>query len=117
MSKQVEVLIKGKQQTEGTLHSLKRQVDALDELVSNTSTDSLFPSLNSSGLTASFSEDLNLPKNQVCFSSLLRGGGCLYTAESVVGSFACNFFLLQYKTDSHYSDQLSVLLKHILPSI
>uniref|UniRef100_A0A8C7DZ07 Centriolin n=2 Tax=Naja naja TaxID=35670 RepID=A0A8C7DZ07_NAJNA len=34
MSKQVEALIKGKQQTEGTLHSLRRQVDALDELVS-----------------------------------------------------------------------------------
>ncbi|XP_077162677.1 centriolin isoform X2 [Paroedura picta] len=64
MSKQVEVLLKGKQQTEGTLHSLKRQVDALDELVSSTSTDSLFPSLNSSGLTASLSEDLNLSRSQ-----------------------------------------------------
>uniref|UniRef100_A0A8C5RLC8 Centriolin n=1 Tax=Laticauda laticaudata TaxID=8630 RepID=A0A8C5RLC8_LATLA len=60
MSKQVEALIKGKQQTEGTLHSLRRQVDALDELVScSSSTDSLFPSLNSSGLTDA--------KNQVVF--------------------------------------------------
>ncbi|KFQ34661.1 Centriolin, partial [Merops nubicus] len=42
MSKQVEVLMRGKQQTEGTLHSLKRQVDALDDLVSSTSSDSLF---------------------------------------------------------------------------
>ncbi|XP_048369350.1 centriolin isoform X2 [Sphaerodactylus townsendi] len=61
MSKQVEVLIKGKQQTEGTLHSLKRQVDALDELVGNSSTDSLGPSLNSS---ASLSEDLSFSRNQ-----------------------------------------------------
>ncbi|XP_066466750.1 centriolin isoform X2 [Tiliqua scincoides] len=59
MSKQVETLIKGKQQTEGTLHSLKRQVDALDELVSSTSSDSLFPSLNSS-----LHEDLNSTKTQ-----------------------------------------------------
>ncbi|KFP11140.1 Centriolin, partial [Egretta garzetta] len=40
MSKQVEVLIRGKQQTEGSLHSLKRQVDALDDLVSTASSDS-----------------------------------------------------------------------------
>ncbi|XP_032994260.1 centriolin isoform X3 [Lacerta agilis] len=64
MSKQVEVLIKGKQQTEGTLHSLKRQVDALDELVSSTSTDSQFPSLNSSGLTDSLHEESILTMNQ-----------------------------------------------------
>uniref|UniRef100_A0A670KKR2 Centriolin n=1 Tax=Podarcis muralis TaxID=64176 RepID=A0A670KKR2_PODMU len=67
MSKQVEVLIKGKQQTEGTLHSLKRQVDALDELVSSTSTDSQFPSLNSSGLTDSLHEESILTMNQVSF--------------------------------------------------
>ncbi|KFQ66028.1 Centriolin, partial [Phaethon lepturus] len=48
MSKQVEVLIRGKQQTEGTLHSLKRQVDALDDLVSSTSSDSLFLAQSSS---------------------------------------------------------------------
>ncbi|XP_075416539.1 centriolin isoform X2 [Tenrec ecaudatus] len=48
MSKQAEVLIKGKQQTEGTLHSLRRQVDALGELVTSTSADSasLSPSLS-----------------------------------------------------------------------
>ncbi|XP_077626080.1 centriolin isoform X2 [Crocuta crocuta] len=40
MSKQAEVLIKGKRQTEGTLHSLRRQVDALGELVTSTSGDS-----------------------------------------------------------------------------
>uniref|UniRef100_A0A7M4ET31 Centriolin n=1 Tax=Crocodylus porosus TaxID=8502 RepID=A0A7M4ET31_CROPO len=49
MSKQVEVLIKGKQQTEGTLHSLKRQVDALDKLVCSASSDSLLLSQSSSG--------------------------------------------------------------------
>ncbi|KFQ51653.1 Centriolin, partial [Nestor notabilis] len=48
MSKQVEVLIRGKQQTEGTLHSLKRQVDALDDLVSSTASDPLFPAQSSS---------------------------------------------------------------------
>ncbi|XP_061459570.1 centriolin isoform X2 [Rhineura floridana] len=64
MSKQVEVLIKGKQQTEGTLYSLKKQVDALDELFSSTSTDSTFPSLNSSGVTDSLHEESNPGKNQ-----------------------------------------------------
>uniref|UniRef100_A0A8C5RJV9 Centriolin n=1 Tax=Laticauda laticaudata TaxID=8630 RepID=A0A8C5RJV9_LATLA len=62
MSKQVEALIKGKQQTEGTLHSLRRQVDALDELVScSSSTDSLFPSLNSSGLTDAKNQSTTAP--------------------------------------------------------
>ncbi|KAM3825334.1 centriolin isoform 1-T1 [Vipera latastei] len=64
MSKQVEALIKGKQETEGTLHSLKRQVDALDELVSSSSTDSLFPSLNSPGFTDSLRQEPSLAKNQ-----------------------------------------------------
>ncbi|KFW00100.1 Centriolin, partial [Eurypyga helias] len=49
MAKQVEVLLRGKRQTEGTLHSLKRQVDALDDLVSSTSSDSQFLA-QSSGL-------------------------------------------------------------------
>ncbi|KFQ53203.1 Centriolin, partial [Pelecanus crispus] len=48
MSKQVEVLIRGKRQTEGTLHSLKRQVDALDDLVSSTSSESQFLAHSSS---------------------------------------------------------------------
>ncbi|XP_021566921.1 centriolin [Carlito syrichta] len=56
MSKQAEVLIKGKQQTEGTLHSLRRQVDALGELVTSTSVDSTSsPSL--SQLESSLAED------------------------------------------------------------
>nr|XP_060613346.1 centriolin isoform X2 [Anolis sagrei ordinatus] len=68
MSNQVEALIQGKRQTEGTLHSLKRQVDALDELVSSTSADSPFLSFNSSGFTDSLREELNLAKNQLARS-------------------------------------------------
>ncbi|NXY67638.1 CNTRL protein, partial [Glareola pratincola] len=63
MSKQVEVLIRGKQQTEGTLHSLQRQVDALDDLVSSTSSDSLFLTQTSS--LVSLHETPNLTKPQV----------------------------------------------------
>ncbi|NXT95657.1 CNTRL protein, partial [Anhinga rufa] len=63
MSKQVEVLIRGKQQTEGTLHSLKRQVDALDDLVSSASSDSQFLARSSS--LVSLHDALNLTKTQV----------------------------------------------------
>uniref|UniRef100_A0A8C8YH74 Centriolin n=1 Tax=Prolemur simus TaxID=1328070 RepID=A0A8C8YH74_PROSS len=60
MSKQAEVLSKGKRQTEGTLHSLRRQVDALGELVTSTSVDStLSPSLDSS-----LAEDSQLGQNR-----------------------------------------------------
>lgn len=81
MSKQVEVLIRGKQQTEGTLHSLQRQVDALHHLISSTSSDPLGSSLGS------LHEALNLAHPQVIlctvkelwswFESLTahRGGG------------------------------------------
>ncbi|XP_054376535.2 centriolin isoform X11 [Pongo abelii] len=63
MSKQAEVLIKGKRQTEGTLHSLRRQVDALGELVTSTSADSAsLPSL--SQLESSLTEDSQLGQNQ-----------------------------------------------------
>ncbi|ELW64672.1 Centriolin [Tupaia chinensis] len=64
MSKQAEVLIKGKRQTEGTLHSLRRQVDALGELVTSTSADSVSsPSL--SQLESSLAEDSHLGPSQV----------------------------------------------------
>ncbi|MEE6505076.1 hypothetical protein FKM82_005434 [Ascaphus truei] len=56
MSKQADVLSKGKQQTEGSLHSLKKQVDALDDLVSNTSSDTPFHAHNSSGVMHSVHE-------------------------------------------------------------
>ncbi|KAM9062793.1 centriolin isoform 4-T4 [Sarcophilus harrisii] len=64
MSKQAEALMKGKQQTEGTLHSLKRQVDALDELVTSTTTDSMFLAPSLSQLEVSLLEDSHLTRNQ-----------------------------------------------------
>ncbi|XP_025918156.1 centriolin isoform X5 [Apteryx rowi] len=70
MSKQVEVLIRGKRQTEGTLHSLKRQVDALDDLVSSTSSDSLFLAQSSSSL--SLHDALNLTKTQAALTGLIH---------------------------------------------
>ncbi|XP_070286922.1 centriolin isoform X3 [Myotis yumanensis] len=74
MSKQAEVLIKGKQQTEGTLHSLRRQVDALGELVTSTSADSISsPSPSPSQLEFSFAEDCQLGPSQSCFQQVLQG--------------------------------------------
>jgi len=70
MSKQVDVLIRGKQQTQGTLHSLKRQVDALDDLVSSTSSDSLFLADSSSSLL-SLRDALSLTKTQVTSSAII----------------------------------------------
>ncbi|XP_065736016.1 centriolin-like [Phocoena phocoena] len=68
MSKQAEALSKGKRQTEGTLHSLRRQVDALGELVTSTSVDSTSsPSL--SQLESSLAEDSHLGPSQVGGSS------------------------------------------------
>ncbi|XP_068105155.1 centriolin isoform X2 [Hyperolius riggenbachi] len=57
MCSQADVLSRGRQQTEGSLHSLRRQVDALDELVSNISADSPFHSQNSSGAAPSLSAE------------------------------------------------------------
>ncbi|XP_072487884.1 centriolin isoform X2 [Notamacropus eugenii] len=64
MSKQAEALMKGKQQTEGTLYSLKRQVDALDELVTSTTADSMFLAPSLSQLEVSFLEDSHVTRNQ-----------------------------------------------------
>ncbi|KAM9256911.1 centriolin isoform 2-T2 [Cariama cristata] len=68
MSKQAEVLIRGKQQTEGTLHNLKRQVDALDDLVSSASSDSLVLAQSSSLLP--LHRALNLTKTQATLTRL-----------------------------------------------
>ncbi|XP_075842101.1 centriolin isoform X1 [Microtus pennsylvanicus] len=69
MSKQAEVLIKGKRQTEGTLHSLRRQVDALGELVTSTSVDSTSsPSL--SHLESFLVEDSQFGQSQSSFQVL-----------------------------------------------
>ncbi|XP_068270352.1 centriolin isoform X1 [Nyctibius grandis] len=79
MSKQVEVLIRGKRQTEGTLHSLKRQVDALDDLVSSTS-DSLFLAQSSS--LVALRGALNLPKTQAALTRLAGALGMSQTLRS-----------------------------------
>lgn len=69
MSKQAEVLIKGKRQTEGTLHSLRRQVDALGELVTSTSGDSTAsPSLSQT--ESSLAEDSQPGPSQSSFQVL-----------------------------------------------
>ncbi|XP_066419057.1 centriolin [Molothrus aeneus] len=51
MAKQAEVLLQGKRQTAGSLHSLQRQLQVLDELVNSMASDSSFlassPSLGS----------------------------------------------------------------------
>ncbi|NXP03959.1 CNTRL protein, partial [Thinocorus orbignyianus] len=68
LSKQVEVLFRGRQQTEGTLHSLQRQLDTLDHLVSSsTTTDSLLLTPTSS--LASLQDTLKLTKTQVMLCS------------------------------------------------
>ncbi|XP_007646619.1 centriolin isoform X4 [Cricetulus griseus] len=63
MSKQAEVLIKGKRQTEGTLHSLRRQVDALGELVTSSSVDSTSPP-SLSHLDSSLVEDSQIGQSR-----------------------------------------------------
>ncbi|XP_054704754.1 centriolin isoform X2 [Grus americana] len=70
MSKQVEVLIRGKRQTEGTLHSLQRQVDALDDLVSSTASDPLFLAQSSS--LVALHDALSLTKTQATLTQLTR---------------------------------------------
>ncbi|XP_009987439.1 PREDICTED: centriolin, partial [Tauraco erythrolophus] len=70
MSKQAEVLIRGKQQTEGTLHSLERQVDALDDLVSSTSSDSLLLAQSSS--LVSLHDALNFTETQATLTRVTR---------------------------------------------
>ncbi|XP_016158056.1 PREDICTED: centriolin isoform X1 [Ficedula albicollis] len=51
LAKQAQVLLQGKRQTAGSLHSLQRQLQLLDDLVSNPASDSFFlpssPSLGS----------------------------------------------------------------------
>nr|XP_045007187.1 centriolin isoform X2 [Jaculus jaculus] len=69
MSKQAEVLSKGKRQTEGTLHSLRRQVDALGELVTSTSVDST-SSTSLSQLESSLVEGSQLRQSQSSFHIL-----------------------------------------------
>ncbi|NXM49699.1 CNTRL protein, partial [Gymnorhina tibicen] len=63
LAKQAEVLLWGKRQTAGSLHSLQRQLQVLDDLVSSTASDSLF--LPSSPSPGSLHGALNVTKAQV----------------------------------------------------
>lgn len=65
LAKQAEVLLQGKRQTAGSPHSLQRQLQVLDDLVSSTATDSLF--LPSSSTLGSLHSALNVTKAQVMF--------------------------------------------------
>ncbi|NXH82366.1 CNTRL protein, partial [Edolisoma coerulescens] len=65
LAKQAEVLLRGKRQTAGSLHSLQRQLQVLDDLVSSTASDSLF--LPSSPSLGSLHSALNVTKAQVMF--------------------------------------------------
>lgn len=64
MSKQAEVLIKGKRLTEGSLHNLRRQVDALGELVTSSSLNSS-RSTSVSQLDSCVAEDAHVGPIQV----------------------------------------------------
>ncbi|KAM7033700.1 centriolin isoform 1-T1 [Acridotheres tristis] len=63
LAKQAEVLLQGKQQTAGSLHSLQRQLQVLDDLVSSTASDSFF--LPSSPSLGSLHSALSVSKAQV----------------------------------------------------
>ncbi|KAE8582478.1 hypothetical protein XENTR_v10020136 [Xenopus tropicalis] len=65
MSSQADALSRAKRHTEGTLHSLRRQVEALDELVSNSSAESWLHSQNLSGVNSSLHELSHSPPCQV----------------------------------------------------
>ncbi|NXP66099.1 CNTRL protein, partial [Chloropsis cyanopogon] len=65
LAKQTEVLLQGKRQTAGSLHSLQRQLQVLDDLVSSAASDSLF--LPSSPSLGSLHSALNVAKAQVTF--------------------------------------------------
>ncbi|OWK61378.1 Centriolin [Lonchura striata] len=63
LAKQAEVLLQGKQQTAGSLHSLQCQLQVLDELVNSTASDPFF--LPSSPSLGSLHSALNVTKAQV----------------------------------------------------
>ncbi|KAI1232201.1 hypothetical protein IHE44_0007267 [Lamprotornis superbus] len=63
LAKQAEVLLQGKRQTAGSLHSLQRQLQVLDDLVSSTASDSFF--LPSSPSLGSLHSALSVSKAQV----------------------------------------------------
>ncbi|KAJ7398993.1 hypothetical protein BTVI_119499 [Pitangus sulphuratus] len=62
LAQQAEVLLQGKQQTAGSLHSLQRQLDELHELLSSSTSDSLLLAKSSS--LASLHSTLNSTRTQ-----------------------------------------------------
>ncbi|KAK2535260.1 Cntrl [Columba livia] len=70
MSKQVDVLLRGKRQTQGSLHSLQRRLDALDQLVSSASSGS--PVLPQSSSLVSLHDALNSTEPQAALTRLAR---------------------------------------------
>lgn len=65
LAKQAQVLLQGKRQTAGSLHSLQRQLQLLDDLVSSTASDCSF--LPSSPSLGSLHSTLDVTKAQVMF--------------------------------------------------
>ncbi|XP_066189025.1 centriolin [Sylvia atricapilla] len=63
LAKQAEVLLQGKRQTAGSLHSLQRQLQVLDDLVSSAATEALF--LPSSPSLGSLHSTLSVARAQV----------------------------------------------------
>ncbi|XP_064891575.1 centriolin isoform X2 [Columba livia] len=70
MSKQVDVLLRGKRQTQGSLHSLQRRLDVLDQLVSSASSGS--PVLPQSSSLVSLHDALNSTEPQAALTRLAR---------------------------------------------
>ncbi|NXM26870.1 CNTRL protein, partial [Oxyruncus cristatus] len=66
LAQQAEVLLRGKQQTAGSLHSLQRQLDELHDLLSSSASDSLLLAKSSS--LASLHSTLNSTRTQVMCS-------------------------------------------------
>ncbi|XP_027741740.1 centriolin [Empidonax traillii] len=68
LAQQAEVLLRGKQQTAGSLHSLQRQLDELHELLSSSTSDSLLLAKSSS--LASLHSTLNSTRTQASLPGL-----------------------------------------------
>ncbi|XP_050176263.1 LOW QUALITY PROTEIN: centriolin [Myiozetetes cayanensis] len=68
LAQQAEVLLQGKQQTAGSLHSLQRQLDELHELLSSSTSDSLLLAKSSS--LASLHSTLNSTRTQASLPGL-----------------------------------------------
>ena len=116
MSKQVDVLIRGKQQTQGTLHSLKRQVDALDDLVSSTSSDSLFLADSSSSLL-SLRDALSLTKTQAALTGHAHFPSSSAGVPAVAHTWhSCSWEMSQYTVGDSSWSACAFVLPETVPS-